>query len=160
MTTPNTDLDPLADAESTPAVSWKNMPIGTSYTGTVVDPPQQVQSRDFDTGELRTWDNGDPIWDVVTKLDIDGEVKGLWASKWKKEGSLYSALAKAQKALGRRIQAGDVLTVTFVGEEPNERNPKLNPRKLYTVELKPGAPGSGSDPLAGGDTATSDKPPF
>lgn len=170
MTTPtNTtgqtdpDVDPLADAEKIPAVSFNNAPFGTTVTGTVVEGPQLVQSRDFDTGELKTFDNGDPMWDVVVKLTVTsgngaGEVRGLWAKKWRKPGSLFTALAEAQKAAGKRIEPGGVLTVTFTGEEPNERNPKLHPRKLYTATYEPPAPGTTGDPL--GEAKASDKPPF
>lgn len=129
--------DPFAVYEKTPSVSFKDMPIGTTYTGTVVEAPQIVQSRDFDTGDPEFWPDGNKKLSVVTMLEINGEHRGLWAGK---PSAMFRAMADAQQAAGAQIQVGGTLTVTFVGEQPNEKKPHLNPQKLYKVTYQPNDP--------------------
>jgi hypothetical protein len=135
--------DPFAGADSKPSVSFKDKPIGTSYTGTVTKAPELVQARDYESGQPAFWPDGNPKQTVVTTLDINGEELNLWAAK---PSALFRAIADAQKAAGTQIAVGGTLTVTFTGEKPNDKNPRLNPQKLYTVTYQP--------PNAFGDTAT------
>lgn len=134
--------DPFAQQERNPSLSFKDKPIGTTYTGVVVEAPQTVQARDFETGEPAFWDaaHTQPKQTVVTTLEINGEKFGLWAPK---PSAMFRAIADAQQAAGAQIAVGGTLTVTFVGEQPNEKNPRLNPQKLYKVVYQP------NDPFAG-----------
>lgn len=126
--------DPFAGADSKPSVSFKDKPIGTSYTGTVTKAPELVQARDYESGQPAFWPDGNPKQTVVTTLDINGEELNLWAAK---PSALFRAIADAQKTAGAQITIGGTLTVTFSGEKPNEKNPRLNPQKLYTVTYQP-----------------------
>lgn len=129
--------DPFATQEKTPSISFKDKPIGTTYTGTVIEAPTTVQARDYDTGEPAFWPDGNKKLTVVTILDVNGEHMGLWAPK---PSAMFRAIAEAQQTAGAQIQVGGTLTVTFVGEQPVERNPKLNPQKLYKVTYQPNDP--------------------
>lgn len=129
--------DPFATYEKTPSVSFKDKPVGTTYTGRVIEAPQVVQSRDFDTGDPEFWPDGNKKLSVVTMLEINGEHRGLWAGK---PSAMFRAMADAQQAAGAQIQVGGTLTVTFVGEQPNEKKPHLNPQKLYKVTYVPNDP--------------------
>lgn len=131
--------DPFAGSESKPSVSFKDMPVGTSYTLEVTEAPQLVQARDYESGQPAFWPDGNPKMTVVTGVvdTATGEEKNLWAAK---PSALFRAIGEAQKASGAQIKVGDRLVVTFSGEKPNEKNPRLNPQKLYTVQHTPGNP--------------------
>ena len=141
--------DPFA-TNSTPAVSFKDKPIGTSYTGKVLELPALVHSRDFESGEMDYWPDGNKKMSVVTLLEVDGEHRGLWAPK---PSAMFAAIADAQKAAGATIAVGGSITVSYIGDEPNKKNPRLNPAKQYRVSYKA--------PDAFGDQSSTDsKPPF
>ena len=84
---------------------------------------------------------------VLTILEINGERRRLWAKKWAKPGSMFSAIQEAQKAAGAQIAVGGRLAVGIVGIEPSD-NPKFNDRKLYLARYTPG------DPFAQGQVNT------
>lgn len=144
--------DPFADAEKAPSLSFKDTPVGTSYTGTVTKKPSVVQARDFDTGELAEWPDGNPKMTVVTNLTVNGEERSLWAPK---PSAMFHAIAKAQKDAGTLIDVGGTLTVKFVGEKKNPDKPRLAPQKLYEVTYAPPAANAFSDAAT-----ASDEPPF
>jgi hypothetical protein len=124
-------IDPFANAEKRPALSFKNAAPGTAYTVLVVDTPNLVQSRDFDTQELAFWpDSNDPIMAAVINVEHDGEPKSVWAVK---PSSLFAAIAEAQAKAGAKIVPGGSLTITYTHEVPNAKKPHLNPAKQYTV---------------------------
>lgn len=125
--------DPFAST-SAPSVSFNNMPVGTSYTGTVLELPQLVQARDFETGNPATWPDGNPKMTVVTKLTINGEERSLWAPK---PSAMFAAISDAQKTAGASIAVGGTLTVTYTGDKPNATNPRLNPAKQYSAVYTP-----------------------
>lgn len=125
--------DPFASTGA-PSVSFNNMPVGTSYTGTVLELPAMVQARDFETGNPATWPDGNPKMTVVTKLSIDGEERSLWAPK---PSAMFAAISDAQKAAGAALAIGGTLTVTYVGDKPNATNPRLNPAKQYNAVYQP-----------------------
>lgn len=122
--------DPFAGGGSRPSVTFKDAPVGTTYTGTVTEAPQFVQARDFESGLPALWPDGKPKMTVVTSIAIDGEERSLWAPK---PSAMFRAIQEAQLAAGAKIAVGGTLTVTFTGEKPNEKNPRLNPQKLYSV---------------------------
>jgi hypothetical protein len=127
--------DPFATIEAVPSISFKDLPIGTTFTGKVIEAPALVQSRDIDTGQRAFWSDGNPKMSVVTKLALtNGEERALWA---KKPSAMFRAIADAQKAAGAQIQVGGTLSVTFTGEQRNPEKPNLNPQKLYTAAYNP-----------------------
>lgn len=148
------DNDPFA-SDSTPAISFKNAAIGEAVTGVVAELPKMVQATDFDSGKPAFWDNGNPKMTVVTTLDVGGELRGLWAPK---PSAMFAAFGAAQKELGRKVQLGDVVTVAYIGERANEKNPRLNPQKLYDVSIRAGAPGASGDPFAETPTPAAQAP--
>lgn len=125
--------DPFASTGA-PSVSFKDLPVGTSYTGTVLELPQLVQARDFESGNPATWPDGNPKMTVVTKLSVNGEEMSLWAPK---PSAMFAAISDAQKAAGAAIAIGGTLTVTYVGDKPNATNPRLNAAKQYSAVYQP-----------------------
>lgn len=133
MTTPYDD--PFSGGVSNPSVSFKDAKPGTKVKGRVVAAPKLVQGRDFETSEPAWWDDAktQPKMTVVTELDINGTVHSLWAQK---PSAMFAALAEAQQKSGR-IEVGGELEVEFTHEEPNKKNPRLNPAKQYRATYTP-----------------------
>lgn len=125
--------DPFALTGSAPSVSFKDAPVGTSFTGKVLEAPSLVQSKDYETGNPAFWPDGNPKMTVVTKLEIDGQERNLWAPK---PSALFAAIATAQQAAGAQITVGGTLTVTYTGDKPND-NPRLHPAKQYQATYTP-----------------------
>lgn len=128
-------IDPFAGGDTVPSISFKDAPVGTTYTGQVTEAPALIQARDYETGQPAFWPDNNPKMTVVTKIALTtGEERSLWAPK---PSSMFAAIADAQKKAAALIAIGGTLTVTFSGEKPNATNPRLNPQKLYTVTYVP-----------------------
>jgi hypothetical protein len=153
--------DPFATSERHPSLSFKDKPIGTRYVCKVVERPNMVQARDFETGERATWDDGNPKMTVVTGVEVNGERMSLWAPK---PSAMFAAMGEAQQQAGAQIAPGGTLTVEYVGDKPNEKNPRLNAAKQYRVTYEPpsafdtGQPGGAAASGAGGQASS--EPPF
>jgi hypothetical protein len=139
MTSPNTTLppDPFDVPPSVPSLSFRDAPIGTTYVGKVVRLPSLVQQRDFESNELKFWPDGNPMMTAVFHVEINGEERSVWCPK---PSSLFAAVVSAQGDNGQRMAVGDTITISFVGERPNETNPRLNPAKQYAVKIAPHDP--------------------
>lgn len=154
MSTPIPEVDPLATV-STPAVSFKDKPVGTVVRMVVSDYVRMVQSRDFDTGEPKFWPaNADgtknPVMSAVVAGEVDGEQMTFWA---RKPSSMFTAIATAQREAGQRIAPGGILEVAFVEEKPNSDRKKAA-QKIYKARYTPGAaPATNADPFASGQPA-------
>ena len=129
--------DPLAES-SAPSLSFKDQPIGTSYTFTVVGTPEMVQSRDFKTKEPATWPDGNPKMSYVIKGLLDGQPVSLWAAR---PSAMWAALVAARAEAGVPLDDGAQLTVTYSGSKPK---PGMDPQKLYTASYVP----KPNDPLS------------
>lgn len=145
--------DPFAGATKTPSVTFKDLPVGSSQSGTVIEAPKMVQSTNFDTGEPDFWDAArtQPKMSVVTRLKMDdGEERSLWAQK---PSAMFRAIGNAQQEAGKLLSVGDRITVTFTEEKPNPEKPRLAPQKMYQVAITPG------DAFAAGQPAQAAPPP-
>lgn len=147
------DDDPFDKPDSRPSVSFKGAPIGATITCIIDGAPNKMQARDFDTRELETWDDGNPVYTVATDVVVNGTPMTLWA---KIPSSMYTAIAEAQKAADAKLAKGGTLVVRFVGEKPNEKKPHLNPQKLYQAHYTPPA---AADPFDAGQQAPQQSTP-
>lgn len=144
--------DPLAET-SNPSISFKDQPIGTTYTLTVCGTPEMVQSRDFKTRKPATWPDGNPKMSLVIKGLMDGQPVSLWGAK---PSAMWAALAQARQEAGVPLDDGALLTITFSGTKPK---PGMDPQKLYTAVYVPAR----KDPLAATPVAAQgaqEAPPF
>lgn len=116
--------------------------IGASITGTIAAPPETRQQTDI-SGNLLTWDNGDPRWQLVVPLqttlkddpDDDG-IRNLYVkgSKDPKSQSLHAAVAAAVVAAGAKgLELGGTLTVTYVADGVASTR-GFNPPKKYEAK--------------------------
>jgi hypothetical protein len=135
------DDDPLS-GESVPSLSFKDAPVGTLYTGIITKRARLLQQRDFESGQLANWEDGNPKMAAVIELDVMGDTFALWAPK---PSAMFAALVAAQKAAeaGTMVEGGE-LSIEFIGTEPNKKNPRLNAQKLYRCHYVPPTP---QDPL-------------
>lgn len=169
------DEDPFALAQKTPAVSFKDAPIGASVTLRITEKAVQRQQTDFETQQLDFWPPSDAdramgktvgnpkMAAVVRGVVVDGphlgEERSVWAPMTSKQGSMCAAIAAAQQEAGERIAPGGHLTITLVGTEPPD-NPRMSPRKLYAARYVVPGVGSPSDAFAGGQQAPQDAPAY
>lgn len=165
-----TVIDPFEAAERVPAVTFKDAPIGTSYTMTVRGGAEKVQGRDFESGELAVWQNKDgstsPKYSAVIPVTMpDGEDRALWAVI---PSAMFAALQEARKQAGNvPFEKGGTLVVQYHADKPNEKNPRLNPAKQYRAKYTPPAGGPASDPFSAptaaappAPAASDDSPPW
>ena len=115
--------------------------LGDTITG-VIESTEVNQQTDIKDGSPKTWDNGDPIMQLVVTLqtslredeDDDGKRK-VYVKGSKKAGSrsLHDAVATAVRNSGARgLEVGGTLTVTHDGVEPSKTR-GFNDRKLYSA---------------------------
>lgn len=155
MTAP--DRDPFATPVKTPALSFKDDPVGTVKTITVTGPAELKQTSDYDTGEPEFWDAkpGETpkpkMAAVVPGVDEHGEPVSVWARMYPKH--LFEAIQAAQKAVadGYRLKDGDTLAIKYTGDGKAEG--RKNPPKLYAAKITPSTPPPPAD-------AFGDEPPF
>jgi hypothetical protein len=148
--------DPFAGGDKTPSLSFKDAPIGTSYTGRILDAPTLVQSRNFETEQPDFWPDGNPKMSAVVKADFGGEtgVRSIWAQK---PSALFQAIAEAQTKAGTQIAPGGTITVTYTGDGVRkDGNTKLNPPKQYAVTYAP--PNAFAEPAQAAPVAASAAP--
>lgn len=134
--------DPWAGTDKTPAVSFKDAPVGTVRTLVITEKAKQVQSRDYNTGEPKFWpvrnpgETPNPVMSVViVGTDENGEQRSLWAQK---PSALLAALVDARKSSPTGdLEVGGKLEVKYTGDKPNKDNPRLNPAKQYAVRYTP-----------------------
>lgn len=128
------DYNPFAAYEKVPAVSWANVPPGTTIVGRVLEPPREVQAHDFATGKPEVWEKtGNPKMNVVTRLDINGEKRDLWCIK---PSALYQAIVDALQRSTGFLEVGGTLRVTYTGDRPPEKA-GMNPAKQFAVDYAP-----------------------
>ena len=125
-------VDPFAGGESVPSLSFKDLPVGTTYTGIVLEEPQVVQARDYETGQPAFWPDGNQKKTIVIRLEVDGEERSLWAPI---PSAMKTAIAEAKGT--NLIEKGGILAVRFDSEVPNAKNPRLNPQKIYKARYTP-----------------------
>jgi len=148
-----------------PWAKWTN--IGDVVSGTVLEEPEQRQSRDYESGELAVWPNGEPRLEVIVPLqtslsdpDIDndnGERLVVLPAGSARFRAVQTALRKAGS---KGLFPGDQLVIRY--KEDGARVGKKNPPKIYDAEYKKSSNGSVLDALSGLGVSivSEDKPPF
>jgi hypothetical protein len=134
--------------------------IGDTFEGDLCSPAETVQARDMKTGELKTWPDGNPIWQIVLPVqttmhrpDIENDdgVRYLYVDGSKKKGSesKHDAIATAMKAAGATdFEIGAHVKITYVGDGP--KTGTSYPPKRYRAEWR--RPASNAANLMGLDS--------
>jgi hypothetical protein len=160
---PDTD-DPFYGGEKVPSLSWRDLPVNSLFTLEILEEAKQLQSRDFESGELAYWDaeKKRPVMSAVVNVQVKdgphskGEERSIWAQI---PSNMFSALKEAQKAAGVKFLPGGTLLLKFVGTEPH-KNPRFNPIKQYAAKYTPPVQGASQpDPFAEGPAQRPAAPP-
>ena len=132
------DVNDFLESGGIPSAPFEN--IGDNWRGMVVR-AVKVQSRDFETGEAQTWDDGSPKYqlniDIQTDVrnpDISGDdgVRRLYV-----RGGMLQAIRQALRGAKARLEPGGLLDVTYKGDgTPTRRG--LRPPKIYDAKYEPG----------------------
>lgn len=118
----------------------KDTPVGTIVGGTIVSAESRQQT-DYISGEPKTWDDGNPVMQVVvvvqTDLDEDGEDDGKRAlylkGSTKVDNTTAGAVAKAIRDAGAPgLEIGATLEMAFTGFEAAQKR-GLSDRKLWAA---------------------------
>lgn len=136
MTTPTADDFLMGSGVK----SAKFETIGAAATGTIAQPPDVQQQRDFDSGEPKFWSDSKPMLQLRVVLNTtqrdpgDPEDDGQRAVYVK--GQMQKAVQQAVRSSGAKgLEVGGTLTVTFISEEPNSRG-RGNPKKVYSAAYR------------------------
>jgi hypothetical protein len=143
------DVNDFLESGGIPGASFEN--IGDNWHGQIVR-AKKVQSRDFETREAKTWDDGSPMHELQIDLqtdvrspDISGDdgVRRLFC-----RGGMLQAVRQALRASKERLQPGGWLDVTYTGDGTATRR-GLRPPKIYSAKYEPGqlAAGISADDL-------------
>lgn len=125
---------------SSPAAKFKT--AGDIVGGRVVRDSEEMQQRDFDSGALMFWDDGNARMQLVVTVDagaIDPTIEDDDGYRtFYAKGDMLRAIRQACKRArlkGDVIPAGAELHVEMVGEEPLPRGKRGFPKKLYSATL-------------------------
>jgi hypothetical protein len=144
------DPDDFFAGGGAPALSWKNVPIGTTYRGKIID--QTVEDQTDDDGAVRTFASGDPMKQLVLTIQTDlrngdgmsEQAKGRLDSPASDDGlrRLYvkgymtKAVKEAVRKAGERsTKVGGTIAVRYV-EDGQRTSATKNPPKLYKAKYE------------------------
>ncbi|MGW6255464.1 hypothetical protein [Streptomyces sp. NPDC055085] len=116
--------------------SFKGQP-GISWSGEILE-MRKEQARDYDTGDLKTWQDGNPVMQFVFKIqtdvrdpalpDDDG-VRGLYIATPAQKKAVQDAV---RAAAAQRPEVGGRITLTYTHDDvAAQKNPRYNPPKAY-----------------------------
>ena len=130
------------------APSAKFPVIGTTCKGTVLG-AEKTQQTDID-GNLLTWDNGEPRWQVVITVQTDDRDPDIEGDTGERrifaKGQMLNAIKQALRdAKVTGLEVGGTIAVQYVAD--GERKPGKSAPKQYVAQYKP-APAVA---LGGGD---------
>lgn len=117
-----------------------------TVSGVVKQEPTLSQQRDITSGEPKTWNNGDPMMQMVITLQTDERdpsdpdddgVRVLYVA-----GDRQRALREAVKRAGaKRVEVGGRITMTYTHDDlTKEVKRGMNPPKKYSATYEPPNP--------------------
>lgn len=131
------------------AAVFPDQQFGHVVGGAIVEPPQTVQQRDFDSGALKFYDDGNPMWQIVVPVQAQpatDEDDGIRAFYLKTQ--MKKAVQDAVRLGGaQRLEVGGILQVRYVRDEPNSRG-RGKPKKIYEARYQPPVGGPAPAPAA------------
>ena len=152
--------DVLGGAGGTTAFN-KETPMGTKFTGTIVDATVQ-QIKDIRDQKPKTWDDGRPQEQIVVRIQTaertdeeDDGIRALYIKTW---GVWKSALLEAVQAggfgkLSEALAPGNVFSDEYYADKP-AASAGLSPTKLHRYTVAKGSPVA-LDAAIGGSVNTS-----
>lgn len=134
------------------AAQFPDQAFGTVVGGPIVDKPVTSQQRDFDSGQLKFYDDGNPMWQIIVAVQAQPatvEDDGIRAFYLKTQ--IKKAVQEAVRLAGAtRLEIGGVLQIRYVRDEPNSRG-RGKPKKIYEARYTPPADDAQPAPATGPD---------
>lgn len=123
------NIDDLFNGGGAPVLKFPT--VGTTHFGEITH-LEARQQRDFDRNEPLTWDDGSPKMELVITIETADGPGRLFV-----KGAMLSAMREEIRRLGlKRPEIGGQLAVRYDHDGEN-KNPKLNPPKIYVVGYEP-----------------------
>lgn len=113
---------------------------GASVTGHIIRQPEVQQQRDFDTGELMFWKDGNPRNQLRIVLMTDEQDPGDPEDSGERalyaRGNMLNAIRNAVRQAGAPgLEVGGKLRVKYIGDG-KATQPRLSPPKLYEAQYR------------------------
>lgn len=122
------------------AAAFPDQQFGTVVGGPIVEKPRTEQQRDFDSGQPKFYDDGNPMWQIVVAVQTDqtgDDDDGIRAFYLKSQ--MKKAVQDAVRRAGAgRLDVGGVLQIRYLRDEPNSRG-RGKPKKIYEARYQPPA---------------------
>jgi hypothetical protein len=122
------------------AAVFPDQQFGHVVGGVIVEAPTTVQQRDFDSGQPKFYEDGNPMWQIVVAVQAvqaSGEDDGIRAFYLKTQ--MKKAVQDAVRISGAaRLEVGGTLQIRYVRDEPNSRG-RGKPKKIYEARYTPPA---------------------
>lgn len=137
MTIIDNDVNQMLTASGAPACKFQA--IGDTHKGRIVTAEKRQQT-DYATGTPKTWDNGEPMWEIVITLDTGVEDEnGETNRRLFVRGQMLKALREALKDANAKLEIGGELAVRYTGDgEASKKG--FNAPKLFKAKYTAPAP--------------------
>lgn len=143
-----TDLESFLSGKTT-AAKFEDRAYGTIIGGEIVSEPTMMQQRDYTTGDLMFFPDGNPQMQMMVKVQTElrdesnADDDGVRAFYIK--GAMKAAVIEALKRAGEKApRRGGILRIKYLRDEPvTLKNGRPgNPQKIYAAQYTPPAASS------------------
>ncbi|MFI6910135.1 hypothetical protein ACIBKY_53405 [Nonomuraea sp. NPDC050394] len=127
---------------------------GTTVGGPITQPPRVEQQKDLDTGELKFWNDGKPMMQMIVTVQTDlrdpavADDDGQRAF-YIKANSLKAVRDAVRRSGAKSLEVGGMLALTYTGDGEKKKAGK-NPPKLYSATYSPPSAAQANEFLNGG----------
>jgi len=118
-------MESTAGGPKLPALKF--VKVGDTHTGVVTE-VTKLQDKD-PTGNVKTYDNGDPRWVFVFTLETVIGASNLWV-----RGQMVKAISEAAEKAGVSTLVGSTLSVRYTGDG-EKKSAAFNAPKLYAAKV-------------------------
>ena len=118
-------MESTAGGPKLPALKFAK--VGDTHTGVVTE-VTKLQDKD-PTGNVKTYDNGDPRWVFVFTLETQIGASNLWV-----RGQMVKAIREAAEKAGVSTLVGSTLSVRYTGDG-EKKSAAFNAPKLYAAKV-------------------------
>jgi len=162
---PLSNLDDALSGGGGTTAFTKDTPMGTSFTGPIVDAVVR-QIKDIKDDKPKFWDDGRPQEQIVIRIQTnhrndeeDDGIRSLYVKTW---GVWKAALVEAINAGGfattsQALAPGNIFTDTYYADKPAEKR-GMSDTKLHRYEIAKGA-SPALDGAMGANVSTGELPP-
>lgn len=118
-------MESTAGGPKLPALKF--VKVGDTHTGVVTE-VTKLQDKD-PTGNVKTYDNGDPRWVFVFTLETAIGASNIWV-----RGQMVKAIREAAEKAGVSTLVGSTLSVRYTGDG-EKKSAAFNAPKLYAAKV-------------------------